>query len=143
MDEITQQNVLTVLNEEWGNYVGKFKSLSPEAQAVFLEKQGYKRLADLLAHIAAWWEQGLLAIMSYKSDPDASQPEMDVDAFNANAVEKVRDLSEAESIRSFEAMRRKFAGVVSELSADDFQDERIINQIRMELVSHLEDHRIN
>ena len=143
MDEITQQNVLTVLNEEWGNYVGKFKSLSPEAQAVFLEKQGYKRLADLLAHIAAWWEQGLLALMSYKSDPDASQPEMDVDAFNANAVEKVRGLSEAEVVQSFEKMRRKFAGVISELSDDDFQDERITNQIRMELVNHLEDHRIN
>ena len=143
MDEMSRQNVLAVVTEEWGNYVREFKNLSPEAQAAFLEKQGYKRLADLLAHIAAWWEEGMQAIMSYKSDADARPPEIDVDTFNADAVEKVRSLSEAEVVQSFEKMRRKFAGVISELSDDDFQDERITNQIRMELVNHLEDHRIN
>jgi hypothetical protein len=143
MDEITRQNVLTLLSDEWGNYVSQFKNLSTEAQAAFLEKQGYKRLADLLAHIAAWWENGLGLIASYKSDPDARQPEVDVDAFNATAVEKVRNLSEAEVIRSFEKMRSEFAGVIGGLSDADFQDERIVNQIRMELVNHLEDHRIN
>jgi hypothetical protein len=28
------------------------------------------------------------------------------------------------------------------LSDDDFKDERVLNQIRWELVNHLEDHRI-
>jgi hypothetical protein len=143
MDKMTRQNVLALLTEEWGNYVGEFKSLSPDSQAAFLKKQGYKRLADLLAHIAAWWEQGMQAITSYKSDPGARQPEVDVDTFNADAVEKVRGLSEAEVMQSFEKMRRKFTDVISELSDNDFQDERITNQIRMELVNHLEDHRIN
>jgi hypothetical protein len=32
--------------------------------------------------------------------------------------------------------------LVQELSADDFQDERVLDQIRWELVNHLEDHRI-
>jgi hypothetical protein len=56
MDTITRQSVITLLNEDWAEYVARFQKLPSSAQAAFLEKQGYKRLADLLAHIAAWWK---------------------------------------------------------------------------------------
>jgi len=142
MDTITRQSVLDLLNGDWADYVSRFQGLSPAAQAAFLEKQGYKRLADLLAHIAAWWEVGLQNIQNYKNDPAARQPEIDVDSFNAWAVEAVRTVGEPEEIRVFEAARRKFIDLVMALSEDDFKDERVLNQIRWELVNHLEDHRI-
>jgi hypothetical protein len=142
METIGRQNVLDVLNNDWGNYVSIFQHLSPETQTVFLEKQGYKRLADLLSHILAWWEQGLRAIGNFKTDPDARRPEIDVDTFNARAVEKVRGATDDDVIQSFEEMRRKFVEVVMGLSDNDFQNERIVNQIKMELINHLEDHRI-
>jgi hypothetical protein len=142
METIDRQNVLDVLNNDWGNYVSIFQRLSPEAQTAFLEKQGYKRLADLLCHILAWWEQGLRAIGNFKTDPNARQPEIDVDTFNARAVEKVRGVADDEVIRSFEEMRRKFVEVVMGLSDNDFHNERIVNQIKMELINHLDDHRI-
>ncbi len=142
MDPITRQNVLDLLAGDWAGYVPRFQELSPAAQAAFLEKQGYKRLADLLAHIVAWWEVGLQVIQNCRNDPLASQPNIDVDSFNAMAVEQVRTLSEAEVIRSFEAARRKFVDLVKQLSDADFKDGRILDQIRMELVNHLEDHRI-
>ncbi|MGA2489552.1 MAG: ClbS/DfsB family four-helix bundle protein [Anaerolineales bacterium] len=143
MDKITRQSVLDLLNGEWADYVSRFQSIPPAAQAAFLEKQGYKRLTDLLAHIVAWWEEGMQAIQRYKSDPAARQPEIDVDSFNARAVEKVRAVSEAEEIRALEEARRKFVQVVKKLSEDDFKDERVLNQIQWELVNHLEDHRIH
>ncbi len=142
MDQITRQSVLNLLNEDWADYVARFQDLSPTAQAAFLKKQGYKRLVDLLAHIEAWWEEGLQAIQRYKNDPAARQSEIDVDGFNARAVEKVRAVSQAEEIRAFEESRRKFVKVVKELSEEDFKDERVVNQIKWELVNHLEDHRI-
>jgi hypothetical protein len=142
MDGITRQNVLDLITRDWGNYISQFRRLSPAEQAAFLEKQGYHRLADLLAHIAAWWQEGLQSIEDYKKDPAAKQPEIDVDTFNAQAVESVRGLPEDEVVRSFEEMRCKFAEVVRRLSDEDFKDERVVNQIRMELVNHLEDHRI-
>jgi hypothetical protein len=142
MEKIARQNVLAVLTKDWGNYVSKFQSLSPEAQAAFLEKQGFQRLADLLAHIVAWWEVGLQVIENFRTDPDARQPEIDVDTFNAKAVEKIRNATDGEVIQSFEKTRRKFVDCVTNLSKNDFQDERIINQIKMELINHLEDHRI-
>ena len=142
MDTITRQGVLDLLNGDWADYVPRFQGLPPAAQAAFLEKQGYKRLADLLAHIVAWWEEGLQAIQRYKNDPAARQPEIDVDSFNARAVEKVRTVSDAEEIQVFEEARRAFIEVVKGLSEDDLKDERVLEQIRWELVNHLEDHRI-
>jgi hypothetical protein len=142
VDKITRQSVLDLMAGDWADYVARFQSLPPAAQAAFLEKQGYKRLADLLAHIVAWWEVGLQAIQLYRSDPAAGQPGIDVDSFNARAVEQVRAVSEAEEIRVFEDARRRFVDVVKQLSEDDFKDERVLNQIRMELVNHLADHRI-
>ncbi len=142
MDKITRQSMLDLLTGDWANYVVRFQSLPPAAQAVFLEKQGYQRLADLLAHIVAWWEVGLQSIQGYRSDPAARQPEIDVDSFNARAVAQVRTVSEAEEIKAFEAARLKFVEMVKQLSDDDFKDERVLNQIKWELVNHLEDHRI-
>jgi len=143
IEKITRQSVLDLLMGEWAAYVARFQGLSPAAQAAFLEKQGYKRFADLLAHIVAWWEEGLQAIPRYKNDPAARQPEIDVDSFNARAVEKVREVGEVEETKVFEETRRKFIEVVKELSEDNFTDERILNQIRWELVNHLADHRIH
>ena len=142
MERITRQDVLAVLTKEWGNYVSKFQGLSPEAQAAFLKKQGYQRLADLLSHIVAWWEVGLQAIENFRTDPDYKYPETNMDAFNARAVEKVRNLTDYDVIQAFEKMRRKFVDCVTNLSEDDFQNEKIVNQIKMELINHLEDHRI-
>jgi hypothetical protein len=142
MDQITRQSVLDLLNGDWAQYVARFQSLSPEAQAAFLEKQGYKRLADLLAHIVAWWEVGLQAIRRYQGDPSARPLEIDVDSFNARAVEQVRAVSQADEIRAFEDARLKFIRVVQELPEQDFADERVLEQIRWELINHLEDHRI-
>ena len=142
MDVITRQGVLDLLWGDWAEYVDRFQHLPAAGQAVFLEKQGYERLADLLAHIVAWWEVGLQNIQCYRSDPTALQPEIDVDSFNAQAVQAVRGVTDAEGIKVFEDARRKFVELVQELSADDFQDERVLDQIRWELVNHLEDHRI-
>jgi hypothetical protein len=142
MDAITRQSVLDLLNGDWADYVPRFQGLSPAAQAAFLEQQGYQRLADLLAHIAAWWEQGLQAIQRYQNDPAARQFEIDVDSFNAWAVEKVRTVSDAGEAQVFEKARLAFIDAVKGLSEDDFQDERVLEQIRWELVNHLEDHRI-
>jgi hypothetical protein len=142
MDQITRQSVLDLLNGGWAEYVAQFQRLSPAAQSALLEKQGYKRLADLLAHIMAWWEVGLQNIQEYQRDPSARQPEIDVNSFNARAVEQARGVDEAEEIRAFDATRLKFVECVQALSDADFKDERVLNQLRWELVNHLEDHKI-
>lgn len=142
MDGITRQGVLALLNVDWAQYVTRFQRLTPAAQAAFLEQQGYKRLADLLAHIIAWWEAGLSNIRAYQRDPAARQPGIDVDSFNARAVKQVRFISTDDEIRRFEAARLQFVELIQALTEADFQDARILDQLRWELVNHLEEHRI-
>jgi len=142
MEAITRRSVLELLDGDWAKYVARFQKLPSARQMEFLQQQGYKRLADLLAHIVAWWEVGLQNIQAYQRDPAAWQPEIDIDSFNARAVEQVRDVSDAEEMRVFEAARCKFVACVRALSEANFKDERVLNQIRWELVNHLEDHRI-
>ena len=140
--DITRQSVLTLLAGDWANYVARFQALPPADQAAFLQQQGYKRLADLLAHIVAWWEVGMQAIPRYQADPAAKLLEIDVDSFNARAVEQVQAVTEAGEIMVFEAARRKFLDLSNQLTDEDFRDERILTQFKWELVNHLEEHRI-
>jgi hypothetical protein len=142
MDVLTRQSVLDLLTREWAEYVPRFQRLSPADQASFLEKQGYQKLAGLLAHIVAWWEVGLASIQRFRDDPAARPLEIDVDSFNAQAVEQVRSVTDEDEIRVFEAARSKFVELVQVLSEEEFKDERILNQIMWELVNHLADHRI-
>jgi hypothetical protein len=142
MEPITRQSVLNLLTGDWADYVPRFQALPPAAQAAFLQQQGYKRLADLLAHIVAWWEFGLQAIPRFQGDPAARMAEIDVDRFNAQAVEQVQAVSDGEEIRIFEEARQKFLDFARRLSEEDFKDERILTQFKWELVNHLEEHRI-
>jgi hypothetical protein len=142
VETITRQSVLDLLSGDWADYVPRFQALSPAARAAFLQQQGYKCLADLLAHIVAWWEYGMQAIPRYHSDPAARMAEIDVDSFNARAVEQVQAVSEADEIKTFEVARRKFIDFTRQLSDDNFKDERILTQFKWELVNHLEEHRI-
>ena len=134
--------MLDLLAGDWADYVSRFQALTPAEQAAFLRQQGYERLADLLAHIVAWWEVGMQAIPRYQSEPAARLAEIDVDSFNARAVQQVRAVSDGEEIRVFEAARQKFADLIMQMTTDDFKDERIVTQIKWELVNHLADHQI-
>jgi hypothetical protein len=137
-----RQQALDALQNEWGTYVERFHSLAPQERAAFLEKQGYRRFADLLAHIMAWWQDGIGCIGRYKIDRGFEHPAIDVDVYNARAVEKVAGRGESEVIADFESMRRKFVDCVGALGDADLQDGRIAKQLEMELLGHYEEHKI-
>ena len=142
MEDLTRESVLRLLDRDWAEYVPRFQALPAAEQCAFLEKQGYRRLADLLAHIAAWWQAGLESIQRYGSDPDARQLEIEVDAFNARAVEAVRGVSDEVEMQAFEAVRLKFVEAVYALSEQELRDERVREQLRWELVNHLDEHKL-
>lgn len=137
-----QQNVLNLLQGDWAEYVGSFRRLPPDAQASFLARQGYARLADLLAHVTAWWQAGHQSIERYRNDPSAQPAEYDVDAFNARAVAAVAGQAEAQVVASFEAMHNFLVDFVKSLPETAFEDERIVNQLNMDIIGHLDEHRM-
>ena len=142
MTELTRAQLLDTLQHGWATYVGGFQSLSSEAQAEFLVKQGYARFTDLLAHIIAWWEEGKRVIESLADDPDFAPPEYDVDLFNAQAVERFGSWPEVAVIEAFEHMRATWPDLVARLPDDAFHNQNIANRLRLEVVAHLSEHQL-
>lgn len=143
MTELTREQVLDCLQSGWGAYVERIQRLPAAAQAAFLHQQGYISLAGLLAHVAAWWEHGRQSIQRMQTDPRYENPAMDVDSFNAGAVESVRGLDEAQVIRSFETARELMVQFVAGLSERDLHNAKINQQLDWEIVGHLGEHALN
>src|SRR5512136_2839962 len=143
MTELTREQIVSALQDGWGTYVEYFERLSPEAQAAFLAQQGYARLADLLGHVIAWWEEGLQAVPAMLDDPTFGSPDYDVDAFNAQAVERFRDMDEPAVIRMFEAARQAWLARVARLPGEALRNKRIAGRLHIEIIGHLAEHAIS
>ena len=116
--------------------------MSPEAQAAYLQQQGYARFADLLAHIIAWWQEGLAAIPAMLSDSAYTSPDHDVDQFNAHAVESLHHLDEAAVIAIFEDLHQHWIELVNRLPAEALQEEKIAQRLHIEIIGHYAEHSL-
>lgn len=142
MDDFSIEAVVKCLKKQWGTYVDRYNKLSAAEQQQYLSRQGYRRLGDLLAHVAAWWQRGMQLIMIYQHDSSFQTPDVDVDDFNAEAVASVRFLSDAEVISHYEAVRRQMLELVKGLTEVDLQSGMIKRQLSMDVVSHYQEHLI-
>ncbi len=142
MVEAIRAQVLATLQNDWATYAARFHHLSPEAQATFLARQGYARLADLLAHIIAWWTEGSRAVENLLTDPDVVSQDYDVDGFNAQAVSSVRELEEAAVIESFEAMRQRMVRLVMSLPEAAFRQKQLADRLQIEVIGHYAEHAL-
>jgi len=125
MAEFTLREVIHVLEGGWGVYVRQFNALSPEEQTVFLEKQGFERFHDLMAHVIGWWEEGLRIITGILDDPSFTWEDRDVDAYNLELIEKFRSWSEEDLLLHYENVREAFLNLVADLSEDVLSNEDI------------------
>lgn len=140
MAKLTRELVLDALENGWGTYVERFHALSLAAQSAFLARQGYARLADLLAHVIAWWEEGQQAVERLLHDPTYCSPDHDVDAFNAQAVARFHDLDEAAVQQRFEGARVALLNLVTGLPDEAFQDKGIADRLHIEVIGHWGEH---
>ena len=143
MDGLIREQLIKALEQGWGTYIMRFKQLSPAQQAAFLQRQGYARLADLLAHVIAWWQVGLAAVERMLVDPHYTSPDVDVDSFNARAVARFQHTGEARVIRKYESLRAAWLALVNGLPAPAFADARIAQRLEIELIGHLDEHNLD
>jgi hypothetical protein len=140
--EVTREQTLDALQKGWTTYVSRFHALTADAQARFLEKQGYSRFADMLAHVIAWWEEGEKVIAGILSDPGYRWEEYDIDAFNARAVERFSSLDEPDVVNSFNIARVSFTALVADLPEEAFGNKKILGWLNADVIEHLQDHDI-
>ncbi|HTP07809.1 MAG TPA: DinB family protein [Anaerolineae bacterium] len=139
---LTREQLLASLHTDWGTFIECYQRLSPEAQTAYLQQQGYARFADLLAHVIAWWQEGLAAIPIMLSDPAYVSPEYDVDQFNAQAVARRRDLDGTAVSTIFANLRQQWIDLVNSLPNEAFQDEKITQRLHIEIIGHYTEHSL-
>jgi hypothetical protein len=142
-NNITRDSILDCLTQNWGEYVSKIKGLEDKEQRLFLKQQGYARLLDLLAHITAWWQDGMQKVAAFQQDANYQPPAVNVDVYNAAAVKSVKDRSEEAVIDSFETTRLQFIELAQMLSDADLKNPKITRQLEMEIIGHYQEHKIN
>lgn len=142
MAEITLKQVMQVLEEGWGEYVKQFNTLSSEAQAAFLQREGFATFHDLLAHVIGWWEEGLWIITGILDDPSFTWQERDTDTFNRELIEKYRSWSQEDLLLHYENVREALLNLVAELPEDALTNKDIRGWLYADVIEHLEDHKI-
>ncbi len=137
---VTTQRALGYLNVEWPAYMPRIRAASPERQAEFLEAQGYARLADLLAHIAVWWEEAYGIMLATLEGRETPRKKYDFDEFNAAAVARFKDSSESEVLAFFEAGRQKFLDFLRDHPGAVEEHRRVANRFYAVVIHHAGEH---
>jgi hypothetical protein len=143
MTQITREQFINLLKTGWGSYLKQFQSLSVEEQNAFLVRQGYAGLAELLAHVVAWWQDGSGKIAEMRADPAVKNPDYDVDSFNAQALRRFAGTSGAQMEELYETQRLAMLDLVESLSPAELADERINTRLYYEIVAHLQEHALD
>ena len=139
---IGKQRVLDYMEHEWATYVDRFHRLPLEEQNKRLRQTGYESLRDLLAHILAWWDEGMSIILAIAEERPFERKRYDFDVFNAEAVATYKLWDENEFMTRFEGTRQKMR--IDLMSLDDavFENRRVNAWLRAVILAHAREHRL-
>ncbi len=140
---ISKQRVLHYVEFEWGTYVERFRNLPETKQQRRLGESGYESLRDLLAHILAWWDEGMEIILAVAQDRPFERKKYDFDVFNAEAVAKYSSWEAAEFITHFEKSLRKIGTELQSLDETVFDNRRVKAWLRAVILHHAREHLLS
>ena len=143
MDKRTRGEFVDRLDNSWQHLVERFDALSADEQAAYLAQQGYARLADLLAHVVAWWQDGAKEIGLMRADPEHPLRGYEVDEFNAAAVERVSGVSPEAMVEAFKTQQRAMVDLVKGLSEEELNQHNINMRLYYEIIQHWAEHELN
>jgi hypothetical protein len=139
---VSKQRTLDYLEQEWGTYVERFQKLPNAEQAKRIEKTGYKSFRDLLAHILAWWEEGMGIIRAIAEGHQLERKKYDFDLFNAEAVAHYQPWDEREFMAHFEATRQKMIADLRTMDEAVFDNRRVRSWLNGIVILHAREHLV-
>lgn len=139
---ITKQRTLDYLEQEWGTYVERFHRLPKDVQEERIQKNGYESFRDMLAHILAWWEEGMDIIRAIAEEREFERKKYDFDVFNAEAVARYKSMNEAEFMSHFEKTRQKMADDLGSMNETVFENRRVRSWLNGIIYSHAREHLV-
>ena len=139
---ITKQRTLDYVSEEWGTYVERFSRLPREEGEKRVRQMGYERFRDMLAHILAWWEEGMGIIKAIADNSEFQRKKYDFDIFNAEAVAKYRDWDEGKFMAHFEGTRQKMEADLKSMEETLFENRRVRAWLHGIILHHAREHLV-
>jgi len=139
---ITKGRTLEYIEQEWGTYIERFQRLSKEEQDKRVKEQGYEQFRDMLAHILAWWEEGMIIISAIAENRPFERKEYDFNAFNAEAIAKYKDWDEAEFLAHFEKTRQKMGTDLRSMNEAVFENRRVQAWVNGIIFHHAREHLV-
>jgi Protein of unknown function (DUF1706) len=139
---ITRQRTLDYMEQEWGTYVQRFFRLPKEEQEKRVREQGYEQFRDMLAHILAWWEEGMGIILAIAEDRPYERKKYDFDVFNAEAVAKYKGWDEVEFMAQFERTRQKVAADLKSMNETAYVNRRVKTWLVGIIYHHAREHLV-
>jgi hypothetical protein len=139
---ITKQRAVDYMQHEWGTYVERFKRLPKAEQEKRLRENGYESFQDMLAHILAWWEEGMGIIRAVAEEREFERRKYDFDAFNADAVAKYKSWDEAKFMAHFEKTRQDMEAELRSMKESLFENRRVRSWLNGIVFLHAREHLV-
>jgi hypothetical protein len=137
-----KQRTLDFLEIEWATYIERFNRWSPEEGRKRVNDQGYGQFRDMLAHILAWWEEGMGIILAIAEEREYERKKYDFDMFNAEAVAKYINWDEAEFIAHFEKTRQKTIADLEAMNEAAWENKRVRSWVSGIFIHHAREHLV-
>jgi hypothetical protein len=137
---VTRQRTLDYVEYEWGTYVERSRSLPEAEQIRRVQAMGYDSLRDLLAHVLAWWQEGMEIISAIAEGREYPRKKYDFDAFNAEAVAHYTPWDEAAFMAYFEQTRQGMVRDLRSMNEAVFENRRARNWLNGIVVVHAREH---
>jgi len=139
---ITKQRTLDYIKHEWGTYIERFNRLPKDEQEKRVREMGYEQFRDMLAHILAWWDEGMGVILAIAQEREYERRKYDFDVFNAEAVAKYKTWDEAGFLNQFEKTRQKMEADLGSISEAAFENRRVKAWLHGAIFDHAREHLV-
>lgn len=139
---ISKQRTLDYVELEWGTYVERFNHLPKEQQRKRVTEMGFESLRDMVAHILAWWEEGMGIILAIAEGRPFERRKYDFDVFNAEAVARYKSWDETEFMAHFEKTRQKMEADLRSMNEAAYENRRVQAWLRAVILHHAREHLV-
>ena len=137
-----KKRTLNFLEIEWATYIERFNRWPAHYGLKRVNDQGYEQFRDMLAHILAWWEEGMGIILAIAEEREYERRKYDFDVFNAEAVAKYKSWNESEFLAHFEKTRQNAAASLKSMNEAAWENHRVRGWVNGIFINHAREHLV-
>ena len=137
-----KKRTLDFLEIEWATYIERFNRWPADYGLKRVNDQGYEQFRDMLAHILAWWEEGMGIILAIAEEREYERRKYDFDVFNAEAVAKYKSWNESEFLAHFEKTRQNAVASLKSMNEAAWENHRVRGWVNGIFINHAREHLV-